>query len=1139
MSVDQETGQTTAATLAGIWCDLLQVRSVADGDDFYELGGTSLTAIALVHRVESAFGEGVLTIDALDRNPGFASMADAVGEVLARGVDREAGEVSAPIDPSAPFALTPTQQAYWIGRGDDQPLGGVGSHVYFEFDAVDVDRDAFDRAVRTLVARHGMLRARFLPGGRQQIADESPWRLVVHDLSGLDESAVRAALAEIRSSLSHRRLEVERGEVFDIRLTVAGDGFTRIHFSFDLLVADGRSVQVVLDELSRLYADPSVALPLLDYDFAQYLADWDVRAKASRAADRAYWHGILAELPGAPALPLATSPEHIRKPRFVRSAHTVPAAEWQRFLAQAQAHGVTAAMALAAAYAEVLGRWSGEPRFLLNMPHFGRRVTHPAVPDMVGDFSDIVLLPVDLSTGSAFGERARALQSCQRENMAHSDYYGVEVLRDLARQSGSYGNPAPIVFSYNVFDAFGRDMVGDQFRRHFGELGFMITQTPQVWLDHQVYYRDDDVVLVWDAVDGLFEAGVVDDMFAAYVALLNELASDEGAWSRPVEITVPPHQQEARRAVHTTTPPSDVLLHQRFFRIAEEEPSRIALYQRNGGVVSYGELADSALRVAASLTSLGAVPSDVVAVMMPKGGNEIAAVMGVLAAGAAYLPIGADVPAERRRHILERAGARFALVPDGEPVPGWEGSAEVLTTSEATRAEPLPGPVPQSADAIAYLIFTSGSTGTPKGVEVTHRAAVNTIDWVNSRYGVGVDDRVLALTALDFDLSVYDNFGPLSRGGALVLVGEDQRRDVDAWWELIERHEITIWNSVPSLMDALLSARPGRRLPASLRLAVLSGDWIPLDLPGRLADAGGGKCRLAAMGGPTETAIWSNVFDGQAGDGWTSVPYGYPLSNQVHRVVDERGRDCPDWLPGELWVGGVCLARGYRDDPGQTAERFVADRGTRWYRTGDLVRYRPGGVLEMLGRTDFQVKVNGVRVELGEIDDVLRRHPGVRRGVTVAAGARTPQLVSFVVPTGTTVNLDDLRSFSSARLSSAAVPARVYVVDELPVTQNGKVDRRTLTEWVSDIAEISSTTDEPPRPGQEEAIAQQWELVLGAPVVSRSDNFFTLGGNSLLATSLVKSLRDSLGARISLRDLYSAPTVAAMAGLVAENGGSR
>lgn len=300
-------------------------------------------------------------------------------------------------------------------------------------------------------------------------------------------------------------------------------------------------------------------------------------------------------------------------------------------------------------------------------------------------------------------------------------------------------------------------------------------------------------------------------------------------------------------------------------------------------------------------------------------------------------------------------------------------------------------------DEPAYVIFTSGSTGVPNGVELTHRAALNTVEDVNERWAVGQGDRVLAVSALDFDLSVWDVFGLLGADGALVLVEEGDRRDARRWLDLCERHKVTVWNSVPALMDMLLSAADDRPLPSSLRLALLSGDWIGLALPGRLAAASGGRCALVALGGAAEAAIWSNAFPvTEVRPGWRSIPYGAPLRNQRYRVVDPECRDCPDWVIGELWIGGDGVATGYRGSPELTAERFATVRGERWYRTGDLGRFSADGTIEFLGRSDHQVKLNGHRVELGEVEAALRAHPAVAQAV-VAVGPNRSGLAAAIV----------------------------------------------------------------------------------------------------------------------------------------------
>src|SRR5690606_35493601 len=340
--------------------------------------------------------------------------------------------------------------------------------------------------------------------------------------------------------------------------------------------------------------------------------------------------------------------------------------------------------------------------------------------------------------------------------------------------------------------------------------------------------------------------------------------------------------------------------------------------------------------------------------------------------------------------------------------------------------------------------------------------------------------------------------------------GEDDRRDAERCRALCAQHGVTVWNPVPALLGMLLLASRATGLPPDLRLALVSGDWVGTDLAPRLREAGGGRTHLVALGGATEAAIWSNAFEGgHTPDGWPSVPYGAPLRNQRYRVVGPHGADCPDWVPGERWIGGAGVGLGYRGDPDRTAERFVTEGGQRWYRTGDLGRYRPGAVLEFLGRTDRQVKVGGHRLEPGEVEAALEDHPRVRRSAAVALGVRdSRRLAAFAETEGEAPEPGELAAHLAARLPAHAVPAVLRTVERMPLTANGKVDTAALAERA---AAEAATGHAPPADEVERRIADIWAELLGAPVTDRDANFFALGGTSLLAIRMITLLRTDLG----------------------------
>ncbi|SCD68488.1 MULTISPECIES: non-ribosomal peptide synthetase [unclassified Streptomyces] len=1059
--------------------------------NLFELGLQSLQLMQFVNRLNRAGVRADFSLMAQDARLSrwYELLSGELGETDGGG--GPAAPPAAPrVDGRDPFPLTPVQQAYWIGREDGRPLGGVGCHAYLEFDAPHVDADRLETAVRALMRRHPMLRALFLDDATQRVLDTSPWPgLTVHRHE--DPADAARALETVRETLSHRRPDVARGDVMDVQLSHLPDGGHRIHLDVDLLAADVHSVRVILADLAALYEDPH-APGEPAYGFAQYLADRSAAghdAGAERAKE--YWAKRLPGLPGGPALPLQADPGEVAVTRFVRRTRVLTPQRWAVLRRRASEHGLTPSVVVAAAFAEVLARWSGERHFLLNLPLFDRdHEAHPDVGGVVADFTSLILLEVDLTRGAGFAERARALQERLHEDVGHAAYSGVDVLRDFIRADVEAPRAAPVVFACNV-DA---PLVPDAFAELFGDVTWMVSQTPQVWLDCQVYRtRDDGLLLAWDAVDELFPPGMLDTMLDACATLLGELTVTD--WGGAPELRLPAAQRHRRDEVNRVPRAhSGRLLHEAFFARARERADAPALLWGDGGdggdggpgprcgtgdgpggTLTHGELADRALRIAGSLARRGVCRGAPVVVTAPKGPDQIAAVLGVLAAGGTYVPIGVDQPAERRERMLALSGARLVLDGSQSRPPDRPGT-EVLPLEQALLAAPLTAPTRADPEDTAYVIFTSGSTGTPNGVEVSHRAAVNTVEDVNDRFHVTADDRVLAVSALDFDLSVWDVFGLLGAGGALVLVAESDRRDAQRWLSLCRRHGVTVWNSVPALMDMLLTAADQAPLPGSLRLALLSGDWIGLDLPGALHDATDGRCALVGLGGATEAAVWSNYHEvGAVPAHWRSIPYGTPLGNQRFRVVDAQGRDCPDWVPGELRIGGDGLARGYRGDPALTAERFVSDRGERWYRTGDVARYWPDGTLEFLGRADQQVKINGFRVELGEIETALQGHPCVAHAVTVALGERRDELVTAVVE----------------RRAPAPAPGRAVS----PRPPHGAVDQEhalteTLLAAVLDglcVPSADGAMWPPPIPEEQKARLDGWtEYLVGREVLAGS-----------------------------------------------------
>jgi amino acid adenylation domain-containing protein len=997
--------------LAAIWAGVLAVERIGIHDNFFALGGHSLLATQLIARLHDAF-QVKLPLRCLFESPTIAGLAVAVAQHRATQTDEAPAPALPTIQPDlqnqhAPFPLTDVQQAYWIGRSGTLELGDVSCHGYLEFESDSLDLERLGQAWQALIERHGMLRAIVHPDGRQQMLERvPPYTIETLDLRGSDPQTVEAHLEAIRQRMSHQVLPSERWPLFEIRATRLDERRLRLHVSIDLLIADARSFQVLLQELTQLYHHPDATLPPLEISFRDYvLAEAAFRDSELYQRALAYWLERLPALPPAPELPLATNPATLEQPHFARRRSRLEPDAWRRLKQQAAQAGLTPSAALMAAFAEVLTAWSKEPRFTINLTLFNRLPLHPQVNNVFGDFTSLTLLAVDNSAQDTFAVRARRLQEQLWEDLEHRYVSGVRVQRELMRTRGTLGSMMPVVFTSNLT----LETQGDEaFQTSWlGEMVYGIGQTPQVWLDHLVTEEARALVFNWDAVEELFPEGLLDAMFSSYARLLQRLADDPASWDAMFHALVPPEQLAQRAAVNATDAPiPDGLLHTLFAEQSAQRPERIAVIAPDRRL-TYAELAQRSNQVGHTLRRLGARPNQLVAVVMEKGWEQVVAVLGVLAAGSAYLPIDPGLPKERLWYLLENGEVDIVLTQSWlDQRLEWPANVERVYVDTDELSTPAPAPLTpvQQPDDLAYVIFTSGSTGLPKGVMIDHRGAVNTICDVNQRFAVGPDDRVLAISALNFDLSVYDIFGLLAAGGAIVYPDADATRDPAHWADLVARERITLWNSVPALVEMLTEYVAGRNttLPETLRVVMMSGDWIPITLSDRIR-ALSPNITLISMGGATEASIWSIIYPIGAIDAdWKSVPYGRPMVNQSFHVLDHALEPCPVWTPGDLYIGGIGLAKGYWRDPTKTNASFISHprTGERLYRTGDLGRYLPDGNIEFLGRADFQVKIQGYRIELGEIESALMQHPAVSNAVVTPFGEQHghKQLVAYVVP---------------------------------------------------------------------------------------------------------------------------------------------
>lgn len=1016
--------------------------------------------------------------------------------------------------------LSPIQRAYLVGDQEGLELRGPARY-YLPCDLDPAHVAGLEQRLRDLARRHPILRAGVGTDLDLVIRPPDDADRLTIDARSTSDDDFAAANEAVRRELTDDAFEFASWP--QLRITVVhSPRRARLHLVYALWMMDAAALEIFLAALV------GAGLP--------EVADSPATMRRDRTErDERYWRARAGTLPGPVELPLRPEWRHAGRRVNHRTVRLEPA-EGQRIARIAAEHGLTPATVYLAVYGIVLARLGGGVEHTITVLQSSRSVSGSnsgssgsgSTADPIGNFGTTMPLEFPAPGVSSFADLARSIQARSLSHAVHGSLGGARIAR-LADPDGA-PDRLRYPFAFTAFTTDDRAEAERGLRRRWQDVQLRV---PQVLIDHQAALDvNGSVRLGFDWRTDAFDPGFPDYLVESCRALIRALVRDAGAWDAPLseELGAQPDRHEP--------------LHERVLRTAAAYPDRPAVHD-DDGTLTYRELIGRATAAADLLRSSGADVGDRVAVHLPRGAGQVVAELGVLMAGCVFVPIDVATPPGRIDAITRRARLRFAFAAsaaDWTPL----GVRPLTLPDPPADDEPVPVPVPEperelrAACPTAYVIFTSGSTGEPKGVVISHAAVLATLDAVNDEFGVGPDDSVLSVSSIGFDLSVYDVFGPLLRGGSVVMLSEEAGRSPAGWIERIQRHGVTLWNSAPAL--AALLAQEGAAVP-SVRAFLLSGDWIPPALPERLQRLAPGA-EVISLGGATEGAVWSIFHRVVPADrAGRSIPYGRALPGQDVLVLDAALRPCPDWHIGELYIAGAGVADGYENDPERTEAAFLQhpDHG-RIYRTGDRGRRLPGGVIEFLGRTDTQVKLNGHRVELGEIESVLCGVAGVHRcAVIVQAADRGARLVAFVV-----LDADapaNWRASASAALRDALpsymVPDAIVELEDLPLTSNGKLDRRRLAALPTPAGDGGATAGEANEntdgfefgPGPEDPyaydVAACWKSVLGHPPGRRG--FFDEGGSSYDAIRLLSMLRSAYGHDVPYGRFMAEPTAAGLA----------
>jgi amino acid adenylation domain-containing protein len=1114
-------------TLAVVWAEVLGVERVGIHDDFFALGGQSLMAARVVARVREACG-AELGLRALFEAPTLAELA-AHADGL-RGADGSASAV-VPVPRDEALPLSSAQERLWFLDRLQPGSAFYNLPIALRLDGA-LDVPALERAMGGVVARHEALRTTFAERDGVPVQVIAPFRgfvLPVEDLSALDADAREAEAARRATEDAARPFDLAAGPLFRASLLRLAEDAHVLLLNFHHIVGDGWSTDIFFRELSALYAegDGGTALPGLPLQYADFAA-WERARLRGDALDRqlAYWTERLAGAPALLELPSDHRRPSVQSHRGGREQMQLDGALVDGLAALGREEGATLFMVLLAAFQTLLHRYAGTDDVVVGSPIAGR--TRPEVEGLIGLFVNTLALRTDLSGDPRFREVLRRARTVTLGAYEHADVPFERLVEEL-RPARSLGHSplVQVLFALHEPDPWEAGFAGLDARMVEAEarttkLDLVLQLTPTAGgLRAELEYASD-----------LFAPGTARRILAHFQRVLEQAAAHPELRVSALDLLDDDERRQVLQAWNATDAPyPSAPIHHLFAEQAARTPDAAALVFGDAKL-TYGELDARANRLANHLVALGAGAETRVAVSLEPGVEMVVAFLAILKAGGAYVPLDPAYPAERLAFMLADSGAALLVTRDAlrDALPARDGVRIVSIDSDAGAIEAAGDaapPVAADAGQLAYVIYTSGSTGTPKGVAVEHRAVVRLVrgaDFVQ----LGAEDRVAQASSASFDAATFEIWGALLNGAALVGIPRDVALTPAELARTIRTQRITT-----AFLTTALFNQVARELPdafAPLRHLLFGGEAVDPDAVRRVL-AAGGPARLLHVYGPTENTTfssWHLVSDVPAGA--ATVPIGRAVANSSLLVLDASLRPVPVGMPGELYVGGDGLARGYLGRPALTAERFIphpfaSTPGARLYRTGDRVRWIAEGAVEYLGRLDGQVKIRGFRIEPGEVEAALRGHPAVRECIVLVRedvpGER--RLVAYVAGE---VDADTLRAHLRASLPDYMVPGAVVVLDALPLNRNGKVDRDALPSPATASADASGPA---PRTPVEEVLAGIFAEVLRVDSVGVRDDFFALGGHSLLATRVVSRVGEVFGVEATVRVLFEAPTVAALA----------
>lgn len=1118
-------------------------------DNFFEMGGNSLNATVLVFQLREQLNVNI-SISDIFRFNNIIDIADYIRS-NSKGTELTRFPKCQPDLDNLykPFPLNDLQYSYTIGRDAYFDMGGVSTHSYHEF-TMKLNIETLNNAVNKVIERHSMLRVIMTSDNQQVILKETPkFNINIIDISNLpNEEKVKVVLNE-RAKMSHSINKLDEWPLFKMSAFKISTDEYFISFINDMIIMDGYSLTLFFKEIWFFYENPDKNLPSLEFTYRDYIIAYNELKKSKLYENsKKYWLDKLPSFPMAPNLFLEQEPSSIQTPRFKVIKQAMPASKWINLKKISRKNRITPVGLLCTVYAEVLSYWSNQDRFSLNLPIFNRLPFHKDVDKLIGELASVILLEINLSEGDSFWERASNVQNSLLKCLDHIHYSGVEFIREFSKHHKLRNKAAmPIVFTSVVFNEDDENKNGYKECSTERSIDSNVFMTSQTYLDSVVSEDHGNLFVSWSYCEDILDASVVETMFDHYMKYLEQLNDEVNRY----DFNQKAYDEICKNKLLKSDVlyPNKLLIHEIFENIVENEPDRIALVY-NDINISYSALNKKANQLSHLLKQMGIGPNIIVALLFDRNIDMITAILAIIKAGGCYLPIDIKIPIDRIEYMLENSNAQLLL--------SHKSIIENLNFNEKLNSQPEKNIYIKLNDSkiintilldsdhhkicefdnknpkienipsdLLYIIYTSGTTGKPKGVMIMHKNVVRLLFNDSPQYDLNKNDIWSMFFSYCFDVSVWEMYGAFLYGGKLIIVPKDITTNPSAFLSLLKKENVTILNQTPSAFYNLSDCETNTvSNELSLRYIIMCGEELKpsllkkwrLKYPNHL---------LINQYGITETTVnntFKIILDSDIESGISNI--GESLSTLNVYILDKKLRKLPVGVPGEIYVSGDGVGKGYLQLDDLTNERFIKDpfySDKIMYKSGDIARILKNGDVEFLGRIDDQIKIRGYRVELSEIDYHILQFSSVENVRTLIKenqyGDRI--LISFIC-WKSKENINDLKNYLTQKMPGYMVPGQFMSVKEIPLTSNGKVDKKALLS----IVEYNDKVNEIPISNEDEkVIANIWSDILNININSREANFFELGGDSIAVIKIITQLNRHFATNISIKEFYENPTI--------------